>query len=118
MTLKAFLHLLALSNIYKPLKLYKPIENYNVSWADQIKKNIDIPVIVTGGIRKKQDVIDIITEKKADMISMCRPFIIEPDIVKRFKEDSQEASRCINCGFCLFGLYSAPLQCYYGKIKN
>jgi 2,4-dienoyl-CoA reductase-like NADH-dependent reductase (Old Yellow Enzyme family) len=100
------------------MKSYTPLFNYNVDAAVQIKKNIGIPVIVVGGIHRLTDIQDIICNKGIDYISMCRPFIIEPSIVKKFQEDKQSESRCINCSYCLMGVMSAPLRCYYGKIPR
>ncbi|MFH1078721.1 MAG: NADH:flavin oxidoreductase [Pseudomonadota bacterium] len=100
------------------MKSYVPLFNYNVDAAVQIKKNVSIPVIVVGGIHKLTDIQDIICNKGIDYISMCRPFIIEPTIVKKFQEDKQSESRCINCSYCLMGVMSAPLRCYYGKIPR
>jgi 2,4-dienoyl-CoA reductase-like NADH-dependent reductase (Old Yellow Enzyme family) len=59
---------------------------YNVNNAKKIKENVKIPVIVVGGIRKLEDIEHIINNGQSDFISMARPFIIEPDIVKRFME--------------------------------
>ena len=100
------------------MKSYTPLFNYNVDAAVQIKKNVGIPVIVVGGIHKLTDIEDIICNKGIDYIAMCRPFIIEPTIVKKFQEDKQSESRCINCSYCLMGVMSAPLRCYYGKIPR
>ena len=97
------------------LKVRKPIANYNVGIAGEIKQKVDIPVIVVGGIRCLQDIKLIISEKGIDCVSLSRPFIIEPDIVDRFKK-GQECSRCINCGYCLMGVVANPLRCYYGRI--
>ena len=98
------------------VKRYDPIYNYNVSAAEKIKQTIDIPVIAVGGIRNMNDINLIINEKKADYVSMCRPFIIEPNLVKKFKEGKQDNSKCIDCCYCMFGLMSHPLRCYYGKL--
>jgi 2,4-dienoyl-CoA reductase-like NADH-dependent reductase (Old Yellow Enzyme family) len=100
------------------MKSYTPLFNYNVDAAVQIKKNVGIPVIVVGGIHRLTDIEDIICNKGIDYISMCRPFIIEPTIVKKFQENKQSESRCINCSYCLMGVSSAPLRCYYGKIPH
>lgn len=97
-------------------KAGKPLHNYNVSAAEVIKRNIDIPVIVVGGIRKLSDISTIISEKGIDCVSLCRPFIIEPDIVNRFQR-GQEISRCINCGYCLIGVAANKLRCYYGTVS-
>ncbi len=100
------------------IKRNLPLYNYNVEAAARIKKNVDIPVIVVGGIRRLTDMENIISGNKADYISMCRPFIIEPDIVNRLKLGTQSESRCINCGYCLFGVTGNKLRCYYGELKT
>lgn len=94
-----------------------PLFNYNVDRAALIKQRVDIPVIVVGGIRTLKDVTSIVSERNVDCVSMSRPFIIEPDIVARFQK-GQAGSRCINCGYCLMGVTSSPLKCYYGKIPR
>jgi 2,4-dienoyl-CoA reductase-like NADH-dependent reductase (Old Yellow Enzyme family) len=100
------------------LKRYQPLHNYNVEAARKIKEQVNIPVIVVGGIRRLKDIEEIISENKADYVSMCRPFIIEPDIVAKFLSGKQAESRCINCGYCLIGLASNQLRCYYGKLPE
>jgi len=102
----------------RKILLHKPIINYNVSEAEQIKNNVDIPIIVVGGIRKLRDIEEIIGRKQADFVSLCRPLIIEPDLVNKFQSGVQDESRCINCGFCLYGCLEQPLRCYYGKAPH
>ena len=106
--------------LFMPLavKSYRPLRNYNVEAARRIKEQVIIPVIVTGGIRRLQDIEEIITRNTADYVSMCRPFIIEPNIVSKFLSGKQTESRCIDCGYCLFGVTNAQLRCYYGRIPN
>lgn len=96
-------------------KEYRPLHNYNVSVAETIKRHVNIPVIVVGGIRKIKDIANIIEKGKADFVSMCRPFIIEPDIVNKFFFGIQNKSRCLDCGYCLLGISSNRLKCYFGK---
>ena len=100
------------------MKRHIPLYNYNVDSAELIKKNLDIPVIVVGGIRRLQDINDIINNGRADYVSMGRPFIIEPDIVNKFKSGLQTESRCINCGYCIMGVTGNSLRCYHGKISR
>ena len=94
----------------------KPYELYNLASAEKIKKQVDIPVIVVGGIRKIEDIQKIIEEGLCDFVSMSRPFIIEADIVNKFKEGKQTQSKCIHCNYCLIGGEERPLKCYYGKL--
>ena len=110
----------ALFKIVAPLviKKYKPIHNYNVNSAERIRKNLDIPVIVVGGIRKLSDIENIIETRGIDFVSMCRPFIIEPNIVNKFQERKATKSKCIDCGYCLLGVGTKKLKCYFGKIER
>jgi len=94
----------------------EPLHDYNLDAAREIKKHVNIPVIVVGGIRNLDTIERIITEETADYVSLSRPLVIEPNLVRKFKEGKQKESRCIDCGYCLMGTGSDPLKCYNGKI--
>ena len=94
----------------------KPITNYNVDAASKIKKAVGIPVMVVGGIRKDSDIREIINEGKADLVSMSRPFILEPDIVNKLSGGLQSEAKCISCNYCLMGCEKRPMRCYYGHL--
>lgn len=99
------------------LKARKPLHNYNVPLAERIARRVRIPVIAVGGIRDRQDMEGIIADRGIGFVALSRPFIIEPDIVKRL-EGGQPRSRCIDCGFCLIGVTRDRLRCYYGRIPE
>ena len=105
------------ANLINPLiKQPKPIYNFNVSNAAIIKNNVSIPIIAVGGIHNLSDMENILSEDKADFISMCRPFICEPDLVKKLKNGQYEA-KCIMCNYCGLVIEKEPTRCLYGKIK-
>jgi len=89
---------------------------FNVASAMEIKKNVSIPVIVVGGIRSLSDIENIIRNEQSDFVSMAKPFIIEPAIVKKFMEGKQAQSRCLDCNYCQIGIEKSSLRCYYGRI--
>ncbi|MGL4370896.1 MAG: NADH:flavin oxidoreductase, partial [Spirochaetota bacterium] len=109
-----------LFRFFAPLlvKRHFPLENYNVDAAAAIKRCVSIPVIVCGGIRTLPSIIDILGSGKADCVSLSRPFIIEPDIVKKFRTGQKNRSACIGCNFCTPALEHAPLRCYFGKMPQ
>lgn len=109
--------LMKLGTVFKG-KGRKPLHNYNVDIAERIRREAGIPVIAVGGIRSLTDITRFITERSIDFVSLSRPFIIEPDIVERFRTGAQERSRCIDCGYCLIGVTSGPLRCYYGRLPK
>lgn len=89
---------------------------YNLASAKLIKKEVNIPVIVVGGIRTLENIESIIQNKDSDFVSMSRPFILEPNIVNKFKSGKQRESKCIDCNYCLIGIEARPLKCYFGKV--
>lgn len=91
---------------------------YNLDAAAAIKKAVNIPVIVVGGITNIIDIETIIDQNRSDLVSMSRPLILEPDLVNKFKTRQQTHSKCIQCNFCIIGVENAPLRCYYGKVPN
>ncbi|MCH4886408.1 NADH:flavin oxidoreductase [Acidaminobacter sp. JC074] len=89
-----------LSSSLKPfLKPKLEKENYNLKFAAEIKKAVKIPVISVGGFRKVVDMEKALNEDKCDFISMCRPFIAEPEIINLIKS-GKKASSCTTCGKC------------------
>lgn len=74
-------------------------EAYFKDKAKRIKDEVNIPVILVGGIRSRQVMDQLLNEKIADMISMCRPFIKEHDLAQRIAA-GQDKSTCISCNMC------------------
>lgn len=78
-------------------KKYKD-HNYFLGRALEISKDVDIKTIVVGGVRNFGDMEEILSEG-IDMVSICRPFICEPDLITKLK-NGQEKARCVTCGRC------------------
>lgn len=105
------------ANLINPLiKQPAPLENFNVKNAGDIKKNVSIPIIVVGGIHKTADMENILKEGNADFVSMCRPFICEPDLAKKMKNGQTEA-KCIMCNYCGLVIEKEATRCLYGKVR-
>ncbi len=75
-------------------------EGYFVEYAEKLKKAVRIPVIGLGGIRTFSNMENIILEDRADMISMSRPFIRQPFLVREFRLGRFFKSACISCNKC------------------
>lgn len=74
---------------------------YYLDECREVKKALSIPVMLVGGMRKFSDMQRVLNEGIADAISMCRPFIMEPHLVKKLKEGTGEGSRCTSCNGCI-----------------
>lgn len=89
-------------------------KNYNLKAATEIKKHTKLPIINVGGVRDINDMKEVLCH--VDAISMCRPFIIEPNLVEKIKTNNFTKSKCINCNKCAIYCDSENhLQCYKGQ---
>jgi 2,4-dienoyl-CoA reductase (NADPH2) len=80
--------------------------------TERIKKEINIPVIATNRINNAEDGQEIIENGIADMISMARPFLADPNFVNKAKEGKfNEINTCIACNqACLDHLFTNKLS--------
>ncbi len=82
-------------NIHEPKK-----EAYFKKFAAKIKKAITIPLILVGGNRSLENMQELLTKEIADYFSMSRPFICEPNLIKRWQSGDKHKSECISCNLC------------------
>jgi len=75
-------------------------EGYFVSAAASVKAAVRIPVSGLGGIRTLAVAERFIAEGRIDAISMSRPFIREPGLVRAFRTGEAVKSACISCNKC------------------
>ncbi len=75
-------------------------EGYFIEYAKKIKKAVRIPVIGLGGIRTFSNMENMVLEGRVDMISMSRPFIRQPFLVREFRLKRFAKSECISCNKC------------------
>lgn len=75
-------------------------EGYYRNAARLYKDRVKIPLMFVGGIRSLEGARQLMDEGLADMISLCRPLIREPGLVKRWTEGDTRRSACISCDAC------------------
>lgn len=75
-------------------------EAYFLPNARVFRKVINVPLILVGGLRTPRLVEKILEAGEADMISLCRPFIREPDLVNRWKSGDENKADCVSCNGC------------------
>ncbi len=85
---------------------------YNLCFAEEIKKVVDIPVGVVGGINSLDLVEKILNKGSADFISLCRPLIREPNLPNRWiKGIGDQVVECEYCNGCLSSVVTTGLRC-------
>jgi len=95
-------------------------EGYNLEAGKSIKSKIgEIPLMLVGGLRSFNYMEDIVKRNYTDFISISRPFIREPFLVKNFKEGKTNKAACISCNRCFAAIPNDyPISCYVNKFPN
>jgi len=75
-------------------------EAYFQAEALAFKQQIDLPIILVGGIRSFHIAERIVIDKIADYISMSRPFIREPGLINRWQSGDLSKATCLSDGRC------------------
>ena len=98
-------------------KIDKPErEAYNLALAREIKKAVRCPIMAVGGFRSLEVINKALIEDGIDYISMARPFIREPRLIKRWKEGDLSPATCISCNGCFKpGLKEGGIYCVVEK---
>ncbi|MCD4779022.1 MAG: NADH:flavin oxidoreductase [Candidatus Omnitrophica bacterium] len=96
------------------IKMFTPM--YNLLYAKIAKQHTQIPVICVGGFRTKQEMIGAVERKETDFVSLCRPFICEPDLVTELMSNDCYKAKCLDCNMCAV-MCDSPnsTRCYFGK---
>jgi 2,4-dienoyl-CoA reductase-like NADH-dependent reductase (Old Yellow Enzyme family) len=85
-------------------------EAYFYPNARRFKEVINVPLFLVGGLRTPALMERLLEHGEADMISLCRPFIREPDLVNRWKIGDRKKADCISCNGCQ-KYRDEPVQC-------
>jgi 2,4-dienoyl-CoA reductase-like NADH-dependent reductase (Old Yellow Enzyme family) len=88
---------------------------YYLPFAERMRKSVEIPLILAGGLRSTDVMESLIQTGVVDFLAMARPFIREPDIVNQIAAGRQGLVDCTSCNICLErdGIYA--LKCWRRK---
>ncbi len=98
---------------------FSPVSKKDVYYkeaARRLKDKVKIPVILVGGIRTFEAADEIVKSGVADYISLCRPLIREPDLIKKWKSGNLKKSECISDSACFQpGIEGKGVHCVHVK---
>lgn len=92
-------------------------EGYHLEAAKALKPVLrSVPLILVGGMRRVNYMEEVLEAGHADFISMSRPFLREPFLVKRIKDGKSDRARCVSCNRCLAAVRTqAPIRCFHSQ---
>ena len=87
-------------------------EGIFVPLAHSVRSAVSIPVIAVGRIRKPSMADQIISDGKADLVSMGRALIADPHMPRKAKEGRlEDIVPCISCNRCIQTLRKDSVRC-------
>jgi 2,4-dienoyl-CoA reductase-like NADH-dependent reductase (Old Yellow Enzyme family) len=89
---------------------------YNLEAARVIRPACgEARLLLVGGLRSLSQMEAVVEGGRADLISMCRPFIREPSLVRRLRRGHTDLAACTSCNRCFAAMVNdKPVRCYDG----
>jgi 2,4-dienoyl-CoA reductase-like NADH-dependent reductase (Old Yellow Enzyme family) len=86
------------------LRSYPYQEAYLLDRARQFRAALTLPLILLGGITRKQT-MDLAMAEGFAFVAMARALLREPDLIRRMQADPGVRSLCIHCNKCMPTIY-------------
>lgn len=67
---------------------------------NRLIENVNIPVIVGGGLRDSETINSMLNKNNIEFISMSKPFTAETNFLEKWKKNGNGISICKNCNNC------------------
>ena len=86
--------------------------------ARHVKSRVACPVILVGGLRTIETMEWVIRDGVADFVSLGRPLIREPQLVRAIEQGRRGAVDCVSCNICVMheGIHS--LRCWRKRNRD
>lgn len=89
-------------------------EAYFREYAEALKRVVSTPVILVGGHRSVEPMNTLINETGIEYLSMSRPLIREPNLIKRWMDGDTRPALCVSCNSC----YRTPGHACIFKLRD
>jgi len=94
-------------------------EVYYREAAIRYKEKINVPLMLVGGIRSYKVAEQLVNDGITDYIAMSRPFIREPDLIKRWQSNDYSKSECRSDNTCYRpGIKGKGIYCMVMEKEN
>jgi len=75
-------------------------EAYFLPYAREFRRHVAVPLLCVGGLRSLAVMEQVISTGAADLVSLCRPLIREPELPRKLREGTATRAACISCNCC------------------
>lgn len=75
-------------------------EAYFLEAAQALTEIVSVPVVLVGGLRSIEKIEEILSGGKIEYVSLSRPLVREPALIRRWQEGDTKPSLCVSCNTC------------------
>ncbi|MBQ9003424.1 MAG: NADH:flavin oxidoreductase [Eggerthellaceae bacterium] len=87
-------------------------EAYFAPFAKRLAAEVDVPVMLVGGLRSREAMQRVLDETGVELLSLSRPLLFDPAFPNKLQSGELDESACISCNAC----YSSHQhRCVFGK---
>jgi len=108
-------HVAGIFGEFFPARKGKPKQEeqpYYLAEARRLREKVKIPLMLVGGVRSLDWAGRIVSEGYADYVSLSRPLIREPGLIKRWQSGDTTKSSCVSDNGCFKpGLEGTGIYC-------
>lgn len=88
----------------------KKYSAYHLQSAKKVTREAGADIIVVGGMRELGIIEDILSETNIAAVSLSRPLVREPGLVKRWMDGDHSKAKCVACNGCF---NPSGLRCFF-----
>jgi len=92
-------------------------EAYFLPDAAVVREATGLPLALVGGMRSLPVMERVVSSGIADCVSLCRPFIREPGLVRRWNGGDRRPAECITCSGC-FNMEDGKVRIFCSQLKE
>jgi 2,4-dienoyl-CoA reductase-like NADH-dependent reductase (Old Yellow Enzyme family) len=86
-------------------------EAYFLEDALRVRRVTRLPLVLVGGLRRLEQMEEIIG-RGIEFVALARPFILEPDLVRKLETGAALEARCVPCNKCIASVARGSIRCH------
>lgn len=68
--------------------------------ATRLAEAVSVPIVLVGGLRSMEYIHHVLNSTKIEYVSLSRPLIREPNLIRRWQSGDTAPSLCVSCNAC------------------
>lgn len=78
----------------------------------------DYPLALVNGFRNLSVMEDVLESGVADLVSLCRPLIVEPDLIAKLRDGKTTEALCASCSQCWPNTFGEGIACHNKSVQR